>query len=97
MPQHSLVEQTERLHIRDVQAAIPLGATSAILQIEGNFGVQELQIIGQLTNLKNGYRYYLVCGECGKGYLSLHRRDFGQYACRSCLGLLYASSLRIKL
>jgi len=97
MPHHSLIEHTEKLTIRDLQAAIPRGAASAFLQVEGSFGVQEIQVIGQLTNLRNGYRYYLVCSKCGRAYLSLYRRDFGAYACRNCLGLLYASSLRIEL
>ncbi len=97
MPQASLVERTEKLSARELQAAIPKGAASVSLQVEGSFGVQEIQVIGQLTNLGNGYRYYLVCDECGRTYLSLYRRDFGKYSCRNCLGLLYASSLRVEL
>lgn len=97
MPHTLLVEHTERLTVHDVLAAIPQGVASITMQIEGGFGMQEIQVVGRLTNLRNGYRYYLVCGECGRTYLSLYRHNFGQYACRNCLGLLYASSLRIKL
>lgn len=97
MPQNSLIERADRLCIRDVQAAIPFGALTATVQIEGSFGIQELYIFAKRTNLDNGYRYYLLCPQCQKAYLSLYRRDFGQYACRNCLGLLYASSLRIEL
>ena len=97
MPQTCLLEQCQRLHIRDVQAAIPQSSLSAVLQIESGFGVEDVQVVGKLTNLHNGYRYYFVCPRCAAHYMSLYRKDFGQLACRECLGLLYSSSLRIEL
>ena len=97
MPLTPLVERCQKLHIHDVRGAIPKHSLSTLLQIEGAFGMQELQIVGSLTNLQNGYRYYFLCPRCEKAYMSLYRRDFGQYACRNCLGLFYASSMRIDL
>lgn len=97
MPHNSLIERADRLCIRDVQAAIPKSSLAATLQLEGRFGVQDLQIAGMLTNLKNGYRYYFICPRCDEAYSSLYRQDFGQYACRRCLGLFYASSMRVEI
>lgn len=97
MPQNCLVERTDRLCIRDVQAAIPQHALAVTLQLEGRFGLQDVQVVGVLTNLRNGYRYYFLCPECNQAFLSLYRQDFGQYACRRCLGLFYASSMRVEI
>jgi predicted RNA-binding Zn-ribbon protein involved in translation (DUF1610 family) len=97
MPQTPLVERCQRLHIHDVQAAIPYGVLATTIQLEGGFGMQELQISACRTNLDNGYRYYLLCPQCGKAFMSLYCRDFGQYACRKCLGLFYASSMRVEI
>ena len=95
MSKISLIERAETLTIHHVRAAIPDSSIAATLQLEGRFGVQELQVIGRLTNLQNGYRYYFICPQCQETFMNLYRRDFGQYACRKCIGLLYASSMRI--
>ncbi len=97
MPQISLIERADRLNIRDVQAAIPQFSLAVTLQLEGRFGLQDVQVVGKLTNLGNGYRYYFLCPQCDQAFISLYRQDFGQYACRRCLGLLYASSMRVEI
>ncbi len=97
MSKASLIERAEKLTIHDVRAAIPDFSIGAILQLEGRFGIQELQVSGMLTNLRNGYRYYFLCPRCDQAFLNLYRQDCGQYACRRCLGLLYASSMRINM
>lgn len=97
MPQNSLIERADALCIRDVQAAIPQNSLSTILQLEGRFGLQDVQVVGKLTNLRNGYRYYFLCPQCDQAFITLYRQDFGQYACRRCLGLLYASSMRVEI
>lgn len=97
MSQNSLVERSDRLRIRDVQAAIPQCSLAATLQLEGRFGLQEVQVVGKLTNLGNGYRYYFLCPQCDEAFINLYRQDFGQYACRRCLGLFYASSMRVEI
>jgi ribosomal protein L37AE/L43A len=97
MSQNSLVERTDRLRIRDIQAAIPRYSLAATLQLEGRFGLQEVQVVGRLTNLRNGYRYFFLCPQCNQAFINLFRQDFGQYACRRCLGLFYASSMRVEI
>ncbi|MFH1011697.1 MAG: hypothetical protein V1784_10750 [bacterium] len=85
-----LIEQCERLCIRDVQALIPTNAVSAVLQV----GMQEIAVRGSFTNLKNGYRYHWLCPQCGCPHETLYRRDMGAWGCRVCLGLGYGSQLR---
>jgi hypothetical protein len=93
MMQKQTLEHCQKLHIRDVRAAIPHRAMRFILQV----GHQELGVIGRLTNLKNGYRYFFLCSSCEKPYESLYRKDFGGYECRECLGLVYASCMKVEL
>src|SRR3954465_4678932 len=95
MAHRPIIERTEGLHVRQLRPAVPAKAARALLEIESCFGSEELEVTGKLTNLRNGYLYYLVCNQCGKRRLSLYRQDLGRYACRECLGLLYASSLRL--
>lgn len=85
-----VLENCQRLHIRDVKPAIPRGATSAALQV----GVEELSLIGRLTNLKNGHRYFFLCNSCGKPYESLFSSNFSRWKCRACIGAVYASTRR---
>ena len=80
MTQVSLIERADRLCIRDVQAAIPKSSVAVTLQFEGRSAAQEILVIGRLTNLQNGYRYYFVCPECQETFMNLYRRDFGRYA-----------------
>lgn len=88
-----LLEQTDRLQIRQIKAAIPRGTVSVTLEV----GNEAIQAIGRLTNLKNGYRYFFLCPSCQKPCESLYRRYFSSLRCRTCQGLLYASSLRMDL
>ncbi len=83
-----LLEDCQRLHIRDVRDAIPKGAVSAQLEV----GTEGIQAIGRLTNLRNGYRYCFLCPKCSKPYESLYKSDFGEWLCRECIGLVYAST-----
>ncbi len=80
-----------------MKAAIPRNSTRTEIQLQGSFGQQEIAVVGRQANLGNGYRHFLLCPRCEKAYMSLYRRDFGQYACRRCLGLFYASSMRVEL
>jgi hypothetical protein len=89
----NLVETCQRLHIQDVKSAIPSQATSAVLAI----GLQEIGVIGRMTNLRNGYRYCFICPQCGKAYESLYAADFGSWACRVCVGANYASTRKIRV
>lgn len=88
-----LLEYCQRLWVGDVKDAIPLHATSAILTV----GMQEIGVIGRLTNLRNGYRYCFLCPECGKAYESLYAIDLGSWRCRLCVGLVYASTRKIRV
>lgn len=83
-----LLEDCQRLHMRQVSAAIPKNATSLILDV----GKGQLEVIGRLTNLNNGYRYYFLCPKCSKPYESLFISDFGSWLCRVCTGAVYAST-----
>ncbi|MBU1124119.1 hypothetical protein KJ652_06065 [Patescibacteria group bacterium] len=83
-----LIEQCEKLHIRDVKVAIPKNS----LEVTLGAGSQILRVIGKLTNLKNGYRYYFLCSYCGKPYEALYSVNFAPYTCRKCLGGVYAST-----
>jgi hypothetical protein len=87
-----ILERCHRLHIRDVSAAIPYNATALILDI----GKEQLNITGRLTNLKNGYRYFFLCPQCHKPFESLYRRDYSVLLCRYCLGLIYATSAKLR-
>lgn len=71
-----------------MKAAIPPKATRAILLI----GTQEVNVIGRLTNLRNGYRYCFLCPQCSKPFESLFMADFGHWVCRVCVGGVYAST-----
>ncbi len=73
-----LIENCQRLHIRDVGFTIPKGAVGAVLDI----GKEEIKVIGRLTNLRNGYRYFFLCPVCLKPYESLFMADFGGWLCR---------------
>ncbi len=83
-----LIEQCEKLHISDVKDAIPKNALEVTLEV----GSQALHVIGKLTNLKNGYRYYFLCNGCGRPYEALYSANFAPYTCRKCLGGVYAST-----
>ncbi len=83
-----VLEFCQRLRISEVRAAIPPKTTSAILSI----GTQEVNVIGRLTNLRNGYRYYFICPKCSNPYENLFMADFGLWVCRVCLGVVYAST-----
>lgn len=83
-----LVEHCDRLNIRDVKEAIPYNAIEATLEV----GEQIVRVVGRLTNLRNGYRYFFVCSRCGKPYETLYRADLGWFECRNCIGCVYASS-----
>ncbi|MDD4628255.1 MAG: hypothetical protein PHE68_02555 [Candidatus Peribacteraceae bacterium] len=89
----SIVEHSDSLSVQEVKSAIPKGAVAAVLEI----GAQQVQVTGRKTNLHNGYRYCFLCPQCGRPVEKLYRRDFSSLACRSCLGLLYASSVRLCL
>jgi DNA-directed RNA polymerase subunit RPC12/RpoP len=88
-----LVEHCDRLNIRAVKEAIPHNAMEVTLEI----GDQIVHVVGRLTNLRNGYRYFFVCSRCGRPYENLYRQDFSEYQCRQCMGLIYASSAKISL
>jgi hypothetical protein len=85
-----IVELCRRLHVREVKAAIPHRALRARLDLNQ----QQVEVIGRLTNLKNGYRYFFLCPCCGKPHEALYCADFSDYRCRECAGLLYAKELR---
>ncbi len=87
----SLLEDCQRLRISDVRSVIPHDTISALLEISGH----EINIIGRLTNLKNGYRYYFLCPECRLSYESLYRADLGSWKCRQCIDGAYASTRKI--
>ncbi len=84
----TVLECCQRLHISDVKEAIPKGSTAVELAV----GEGTLHLIGKLTNLGNGYRYFFLCPLCERPFESLYRKDFGGYACRECLNLIYRSS-----
>ncbi|OIO55544.1 hypothetical protein AUJ46_01080 [Candidatus Peregrinibacteria bacterium CG1_02_54_53] len=86
-----ILEQCDRLHIGDVRAAIPNQAIGAVLQV----GSQAIKVVGRVTNLKNGYRYFFLCADCQELFESLYSTDFGHFKCRNCLGLMYASSAKV--
>ena len=92
MPKH-LLERCQRLHISEVQGAIPSKATSAVLELN----TQEVAIIGRPTNLRNGYRYCFRCPQCCKAYESLYAVDLGAWRCRVCVGAVYASTRKIRV
>lgn len=85
-----LVEECERLTVRDVQMAIPAGATAVTLDI----GRQEIGVIGRCSNVGVGYRYFFLCPACGRYAEVLYTRDFSPFLCRVCQGLVYASSMK---
>ncbi len=87
-----LVEEADSLAIRDACEAIPQGASFAILEI----GTQCVSVIGRETNLHKGRRYFFLCS-CGKPCEYLYRRDFSEFRCRHCIGLVYASSMKVHL
>ncbi len=88
-----LLEHCQNLHIRDVKGAIPLRAVSAVLDI----GTQEIGVVGKLTNLSNGYRYYFLCPQCHVRFESLYATDLGTWRCRVCVGAVYASTRKIRV
>lgn len=88
MTKKLIIENCDRLNISDIKSAIPANATFATLEI----GTQILQVIGKLTNLKNGFRYYFLCNDCGKPYEALYSANFAPYKCRNCIGGVYAST-----
>lgn len=90
----SILEHCHRLHVRDLKPVIPPQTLHAEVELESGEVSETLKIIGMLTNLKNGYRHYLVCGRCGRAQAVLYRRDFSELACRKCLELVYASSMK---
>lgn len=92
MPKH-LLERCQRLHISEVQDAIPSKATSAVLELN----TQEVAVIGRPTNLRNGYRYCFLCPKCDKPYESLYAVDLGSWQCRLCIGAVYASTRKIRV
>ena len=73
--------------------AIPSKATSTILEVD----TQEVAVVGRLTNLRNGYRYFFLCSECGKAFESLYAADLGPWRCRVCIGAVYASTRKIRV
>jgi len=83
-----LIEDCDKLSIRDLKAVIPKNVTEITLEV----GSQNIIIVGRLTNLKNGYRYFIVCSQCEKPYVALYRTDLGQFECRNCVGLVYCST-----
>jgi len=83
-----LVEHCDRLHIRDVKAAIPQNAVEVTLEV----GAQTICVVGKITNLGNGYRYFFVCSRCERLYETLYRADLGWFKCRNCIGLVYCST-----
>lgn len=85
-----LLENCQRLHIRDLHSAIPKGAVTMTLEI----GTEEIQVIGRLTNLHNGYRYCFLCPKCHKPHESLCMAYFGGWVCRVCAGVVYASTMK---
>lgn len=89
-----ILEHCHRLHIRDLKAVIPPRAIRAEVELESGDDTETVRIIGKLTNLKNGYRHYLRCNRCERAQMILYRRDFGELACRCCLDLVYASSMK---
>ncbi len=88
-----ILEQCDRLTIRQVREAIPKNAVAATLRV----GEQEIAAIGRLTNLQNGYRYFFLCPRCGKPHESLFRRDLSTWGCPECLDLVYACCAKVKL
>lgn len=88
-----LLESCQRLRIDDVKGAIPLRATSAVLEV----GTQEVAVFGKLTNLHNGFRYCFLCPECNKAHESLYAADLGSWRCRVCVGAVYASTRKIRV
>ena len=88
MTRKPTIEQCQRIHIRDVKEAIPHNALEVTIEV----GTQEVRVVGKLTNLKNGYRYFFICGGCDKLYESMYCSDFSLYVCRNCLGCVYAST-----
>ncbi len=83
-----LLENCQRLRISLLKDVIPKGATAATFEI----GTQEISVIGKVTNLRNGYRYYFICPKCLKPYESLFKSDFGSMKCRVCIGAVYTST-----
>lgn len=84
-----LVEHAWQVHIKDMVHAIPTNTIAATITI----GSQELEIVGRITNLKNGYRYFFLCPSCGYSHEYLYQKDFSLLACRVCHGLKYSSSM----
>lgn len=89
-----ILEHCHRLHIRELKRAIPRRAICADIELESGDTSETVRVTGVLTNLKNGYRHYLLCSRCGRAQMILYRRDFSELACRNCLDLVYASSMK---
>lgn len=94
MRHKSLVEDTPSMRIGDVRTAIPSGALAATIEVFFQEEAQEVQVIGRLTNLRNGYLYSFVCVRCQCRFRILYQGFRGEWQCRGCAELIYASSLK---
>lgn len=94
MSHKTLVEDTPSLRIQDVRNAIPHGALVASIEVSSQGEAQEVKVIGMLTNLRNGYFYSFVCDRCQRRFKFLYRGFCGEWQCRECAGLTYASRLQ---